>query len=113
MTVTTEEAERQASRVMIGSDTPAITAAALRSLAAERDALRVENARLREETVSNDITVNVSEIARQYKQGGNSWAYLSVNELDQMGVRIECAVLINGDLAEALKIARAALGEKE
>jgi cell division protein FtsB len=34
---------------MIGSDTPAITAAALRSLAAERDALQAENEKLRAE----------------------------------------------------------------
>jgi len=48
MTITTEEAERLAYRMTFlegdGADVPN----ALRSLAAERDALRAENARLRE-----------------------------------------------------------------
>jgi hypothetical protein len=48
MTITTEEAERLAGKVDFAVDDPAITATALRSLAAERDALRAENARLRE-----------------------------------------------------------------
>jgi hypothetical protein len=46
MTITTEEAERLARRCSVWKmDKPA---AALRSLAAERDALRGENARLRD-----------------------------------------------------------------
>jgi hypothetical protein len=45
---TTEEAELLAGKVDFAVDDPAITAAALRSLAAERDALRAENAQLRE-----------------------------------------------------------------
>ncbi len=48
MTITTEQAERLAERVDFAVDDPAITATAIRSLAAERDALRAENARLRE-----------------------------------------------------------------
>jgi hypothetical protein len=60
----------------------------------------------------SDITVNISEIARMHKQGGESWSYLSIHELNEKDVRIECAVLINGDLAGALKIAREKLGEK-
>jgi hypothetical protein len=46
MTVTTEEAERLALSLQI-ADQPA-TAEIIRSLAAERDALRADNARLRE-----------------------------------------------------------------
>jgi hypothetical protein len=55
VTTTTEEAERLAQthdlvRFTLGMKAPEhdLTATALRSLAAERDALRVENARLRE-----------------------------------------------------------------
>ncbi len=54
MTITTEEAERLAQthdlvRFTLGMKTPEhdLTAAALRSLAAERDALRAENEKLR------------------------------------------------------------------
>ena len=54
MTITTEEAERLSGiwwiqgRETMNRDLYARTATALRSLAAERDALRAENARLRE-----------------------------------------------------------------
>jgi hypothetical protein len=68
---------------------------------------------VRKDDERSDITVNISEIARMHKQGGEPWSYLSIHELNEKGVRIECAVLINGDLSGALKIAREKLGEKE
>jgi hypothetical protein len=129
MTITTEEAELLATlaeewdRYELGKKAPEIAwnweraPVVIRSLAAERDALKAENSRLREapkaERDSDDITVNLSQVARAHKQGGEPWQYVSIYDLADAGVRIECAVLINGDLAEALKIAGAALGEKE
>jgi hypothetical protein len=83
---TTEEAERLAGKVDFAVDDPAITAAALRSLAAERDALRAENARLRE---ALDFYGDVSKYPAPFTGGmGALWE--------------DCG-----------KIARAALGEKE
>jgi hypothetical protein len=58
MTITTEEAERLAGKVDFAVDDPGITAAALRSIAAERDALQAENARLREALILARIAVS-------------------------------------------------------
>ncbi len=63
MTITTEQAERLAERVDFAVDDPAITATAIRSLAAERDALRAENARLRE-ALSKTIKILVAAFNR-------------------------------------------------
>ena len=85
MTITTEEAERLADGVE-DAHSLFVTAAALRSLAAERDALKAENARLRE---ALEFYGDISKYPAPFTGGmGALWE--------------DCG-----------QIARAALGEKE
>jgi len=95
MTITTEEAERLA--IILNRLDMDRNATALRSLAAERDALQAENARLREalKECADDLE---AEITHRY--GGMVTKYPTQRlKRDQ-------------DMAPVMK-ARAALGEKE
>ena len=67
MTITTEEAERLA--IILNRLDMDRNAAALRSLAAERDALRAENARLREMLRPFIYTGNVQQVYRVVLNG--------------------------------------------
>ncbi len=93
MTITTEEAEftRLAARFN-ESASHKIFVAALRSLAAERDALRAENARLREALHEIECS-HIPDQPAAFEHSDLDWARLHVGKLRS--------------------IARAALGEKE
>jgi hypothetical protein len=98
MTITTEEAERFAR----WCDTDGFTerATALRSLAAERDALRAENARLREAAL--DALAGLVAAHSLLERGGKKAA-----PSNKMFEQMLC------DYGAAITRARAALGEKE
>jgi hypothetical protein len=116
MSITTEEAERLAK--WCGTGLPTI-AAALRSLAAERDALRAEKVNLQDDLVSAErerahqhgrADRNAAEYAREQKKREQLQA-----ENEKLRAVLQ-RIVENEDqfsMAWAAEIARAALGEKE
>jgi hypothetical protein len=98
MSITTEEAFRMAGGCDI--DNFPFRATALRSLAAERDALRAENARLREAAL--DALAGLVAAHSLLKRGGKKAA-----PSDKMFEQMLC------DYDATITRARAALGEKE
>jgi hypothetical protein len=105
MIITTEEAERLAS--WCGTGLPTI-AAALRSLASERDALQAENARLREALTNAAAVIGsfyaFAETADAVSISGIARCHAMITNMKKNRRRIEETVM---------QPARAALGETQ